>query len=117
MEHRYTERKPVDFSVVVSCPRVGLFRGLARDVSLGGMMVQSNCVVIPMHAPVMVSFQADPDDPLRCLQAQGMVIHQHGNAFGLMFGDLAPDCEAALRALLISLKAGYKPDPDIALHG
>ena len=115
MEHRYTERKPADFGVVVSCPRVGLFRGMVRDVSLGGMMVQSNCVVIPMHAPVTVSFQPDPDDPLSCLQAQGMVIHQHGSTFGLMFDDLTTDCENAMRALLINLKAGYKSD--IALHG
>ena len=111
MEHRYTERKPVDFSVVVSCPRVGLFRGLARDVSLGGMMVQSNCVMIPLHAPVMVSFQPDPDDPLRCLQAQGMVIHQHGNAFGVMFDDLTTDCDLALRTLMGARKA------HLALHG
>jgi len=110
MEHRYTERKPVDFSVVVTCPRVGLFRGLARDVSLGGMKVQSDCVLIPMHAPVMVSFQPDPDDARHCMQAKGMVIHQRGNAFGLMFDDLEPACAEALRTLMIGLKE------DLALH-
>jgi hypothetical protein len=100
MEHRYTKRKPTDLHVVVSCPRVGLFRGRVLNLSLGGMSVQSDCVVIPMHAPVMVSFQPDLDDPQWCLQVQGMVIHQDGNAFGLMFDELDAVAIQALRVLL-----------------
>ncbi len=103
MEHRYTERKPVDLHVVISCPRVGLFRGRASDVSLGGMRVQSDCVVIPMHAPVVVSIAPHPDEPHHCVQAQGMVIHQNGTAFGLMFDDLDADCQATLRELLAGM--------------
>lgn len=102
MEHRHTERKPVDLGVVISCPRVGLFRGRALNISLGGMRVQSDCVVIPLYAPVVVTLQPDPDDLQRCLEAQGMVIHQHGNAFGLMFDDLEPGCARDLRALLLA---------------
>lgn len=107
MEHRYTERKPVDFSVVVSCPRVGLFRGLARDVSLGGMRVQSDCVLMPLHAPVIVSFQPDPESPHKCVQAQGMVVHQQGTVFGLMFDDLEPASIEALRGLILHLRPAY----------
>lgn len=107
MEHRYTERKPVQFSVMVACPRVGLFRGLARDLSLGGMRVHSDCVMMPLHAPVTVSFQPDPDNPLHCLQAQGMVVHQQGTAFGLMFDDLETESAEALRALIVNLRSAY----------
>lgn len=107
MEHRYTERKPVDFTVVVSCPRVGLFRGLARDLSLGGMCVHSECVMMPLHAPVIVYFQPDPEVPSRCVQAQGMVVHQHGTAFGLMFDDLEPACVEGLRAIIVNAPAAY----------
>lgn len=107
MEHRYTERKPVECSVMVSCPRVGLFRGQVHDVSLGGMRVQSDCVMIPLHAPVMVSFQPDPEHPLKCFQAQGMVVHQQGTTFGLMFDDLEPACAEALRTMVLSLRTAY----------
>ena len=100
MEHRYTERKPLDLSVVISCPRVGLFRGQTLDLSLGGMQVRSDCVVMPLHAPVLVSFQPDPGNPRLCVQARGMVIHQHGNAFGLMFDELEPASVGAVRSLL-----------------
>jgi len=102
MEHRYTERKPIDLSVVISCPRVGLFRGQVRNLSLGGMYVQSDCVVMPVYAPVVVSLQPDPDEPLQSLQVPGMVIHQHGNAFGLMFDDLESDRVQLLRSLLVA---------------
>lgn len=105
MEHRYTERKSVNFGVVIACPRVGLFRGTARDVSLGGMRVQSDCVLIPMHAPVVVSILPDPDQPQHCVQAQGMVIHQAGTAFGLMFDDLQPECLSTLREMLADVDA------------
>lgn len=112
MEHRYTKRKPVDMHVVLSCPRVGLFRGRASDVSLGGMRVFSDCVVIPLHAPVVVSILPHPDRPQHCVQAQGMVIHQNGNAFGLMFDDLEPECVAILRELLSGMS-----DEAVAISG
>jgi hypothetical protein len=106
MEHRYTERKSLDLSVVISCPRVGLFRGQTLNLSLGGMHVRSDCVVMPLHAPVLVSFQPDPDNPRRCVQAHGMVIHQHGNAFGLMFDELDSTSTAALRTLMQGATTG-----------
>jgi len=100
MEHRYTERKLLRLGVVVTCPHLGLIRGRSRDVGLGGMFVQTDCVVMPLNAPVNVSFQPDAQRPLVCFEAQGMVIHQHAGGFGLMFDELQPACRDALRALL-----------------
>jgi hypothetical protein len=107
MEHRYTERKPMNLSVVVACPRVGLFRGTIRNLSLGGMYVESGCVVMPLHAPVVVSFQADPDKPVQAIEAQGMVVHQRGNAFGLMFDELDPGISQSLRELMVCLSEPF----------
>jgi hypothetical protein len=103
MEHRYTERKPLDISAVINCPRVGLFRGKIRDLSLGGMHVESDCVVMPLHAPVTVSFQPDPDNPTVAVEAKGLVVHQRGKAFGLMFDDSDQRLADNLRDLLLSL--------------
>jgi hypothetical protein len=103
MEHRYTQRKPLNISAVIACPRVGLFRGRIRDLSLGGMHVQSDCVVMPIHAPVTVSFQTDPDDPATSIEANGMVVHQRGNTFGLMFDEHDATLGDALRGLLFGL--------------
>lgn len=103
MEHRYSQRKLLDISAVIACPRVGLFRGRIRDLSLGGMHVESDCVVMPIHAPVTVSFQLDPENPSSSIEAKGMVIHQRGNAFGLMFDDHDSALCEALRNLLVGL--------------
>ncbi len=100
MEHRYTERKPVTINVLVSCPRVGLVRGTTVDVSAGGMFVATECVDMPLNAPVTVSFQPDDERPLVCFQAKGMVIHRKEFGFGLMFDDLESACKRALRELL-----------------
>jgi len=100
MEHRYTERKPLRVPVVVSCPRLGLVRGCSTDLGLGGMFVQTDCVVMPLNAPVSVSFQPQADNPLVCFEARGMVVHQHANGFGLMFDELPAACRDALRGLM-----------------
>lgn len=105
MEHRFTERKPADLNVVISCPRVGMFRGRIRNLSLGGMYVESGCVVMPIHAPVQVSIQPDPERPIHSLDIPGMVVQQRGNAFGLIFGELDLVTKLALRDLLDSLSA------------
>jgi hypothetical protein len=100
MEHRYAERKPLVMNVVVSCPRIGLVRGVAENVGMGGMFIATDCVVMPMHAPVSVAFQPSPNDNLICVQARGMVVHQNTRGFGLMFDELEPACREALRRLL-----------------
>lgn len=100
MEHRYTNRKPLEIGVLVSCPRVGVIRGQTIDVSAGGMFVGSECVTVPRNSPVTVSFQPDQDQPLVCFRARAMVIHQDEHGFGLMFDELGAECRHALSELL-----------------
>jgi hypothetical protein len=107
MERRGTDRKSLDISVVVTCPRVGLFRGRTRNISPVGMYVESPCVVMPIHAPVQVSIQSDPDDASRSLVVSGMVVHQRGNTFGLMFDDLDPAIIKALRNLMTNAEVPF----------
>ncbi|MEJ2576141.1 MAG: hypothetical protein P8106_05510, partial [Gammaproteobacteria bacterium] len=42
----------------------------------------------------------DPAENLVCLQAGGMVVHQNAMGFGLLFDELEPACQKALRQLL-----------------
>lgn len=100
MEHRYTERKPVAINVLVSCPRMGLVRGQTIDVSVGGMFIATDCVDMPLNAPVTVSFQPNEKLPLVCFQAKGMLVHHKDHGIGIMFDELEPSCKRALRELL-----------------
>lgn len=103
MEHRYTGRESVEVSVVISCPRIGLIRGTATNVGLGGMFVALDSVVMPLNAPVTLSFQPSADDSVVCLHVPGMVVHQHAGGVGVMFGELEPSCKTAIRGLLGAL--------------
>lgn len=110
MEHRYTERKPMALDVVVSCSSVGLVRGRALNIGSGGMFVETRCVLMPIHSPVTVCFQPDPEQPMVNHQAEGMVVHQKGNGFGIMFGELKPETRSAIRFLMAdSQGAGTYP--------
>lgn len=100
MEHRYTERKPMVLDVVVICPRLGLVRGKTVNVGMGGMFVETGCVLMPLHSPVTVSFQPDPKQPERNHEAKGMVVHQKGQGFGLMFNDLIPETRSVIDVLM-----------------
>ena len=100
MEHRSTERKPVRMAVMLSCPRIGLVRGHASNIGMGGMFIETPCAVMPKYAPITVSFQPSADDGLVCFQVRGMVVRQGAEGFGLMFDDLQPACRASLHKLI-----------------
>ena len=114
MEHRYTNRKPLEIDVLVSCPRVGVIKGHTIDVSAGGMFVGSECVTVPRNAPVTVSFQPDEDRPLVCFTARAMIIHQDEHGFGLMFDDLESECRHALLDLLTAADENRRSDFAVA---
>jgi hypothetical protein len=67
---------------------------------MGGMFIALDSVVMPLNAPVTVSFQPSADDSLVCLHVPGMVVHQHADGVGLMFDELEPSCKTAIRRLL-----------------
>jgi hypothetical protein len=112
MEHRHAERKPAHVAVVVGCPRIGLVRGTAVNLSAGGMFIETPCVVMPMNSPVTVSFQLGPADRGVCFQLQGMVVHEAGKGFGVMFEELAPACRLTLRRLMELPDAVDQPAPE-----
>lgn len=106
MEHRWSSRKPVSGSVVVECPRIGLVRAALRDISLGGMFVESSAVVFPLNAPVSVVFDL-PTGGRRegyCLPA--MVVRHTSNGAGIMF--LEPEAEV-VRAMRSTLYGEMMP--------
>ncbi len=100
MEHRWSARKQVPGSVVVECPRVGLVRAVLRDVSLGGMFIETNSAVLPLNAPVSVVFDLTAKNHRGGYCLQGMVVRHKSNGAGIMFLD--PEAEA-LRSMRESL--------------
>lgn len=91
MEHRWSARRPVTGNVIVECPRIGLVRAALRDVSLGGMCVETSAVVIPLNAPISVVFDLESDDQREGYCLQAMVVRHTTRGAGIMFLD--PDAQ------------------------
>jgi hypothetical protein len=109
MEHRWSTRKLLSRNVVVECPRVGLVRATMRDVSLGGMFVETGNTALPLHAPISVVFNLSPTkrDGDYCLPA--MIVRHTSKGSGIMFLD--PDAEA-LRSLRATLYGDSPAGPN-----
>lgn len=94
------ERVAIDLDVVVSCSRVGLFRGHAHDANMGGMYISSGTVSMPLEASLVVTFVCPDNTEQQCVNAKAVVIHQSMKGFGLSFEALDADCERALTTLI-----------------
>ena len=57
MEHRQARRKRTQMHAVVRYERLGLFSGRVRDISPGGMGIESGPIMIPRDARVEVHFR------------------------------------------------------------
>jgi len=100
MEHRWSARRPVIGNVIVECPRIGLVRAALRDISLGGMFVETSAVVLPLNAPVSVVFDLPADDGNEGFCLQAMIVRHASRGAGLMFLDPGSEVIRSMRDAL-----------------
>jgi hypothetical protein len=101
MEHRWSIRKQCEYGVAVNSPNSGTAIGRMRNIGLGGMLIETGALVLPMNAAVSVGFALIDDDELENpFRLQGMVVHRTANGFGVMFLETAADTINALRRAL-----------------
>lgn len=100
MEFRSNERKPLALHVVISYPGLGLVCGRTRDVSLGGMFVETGQVILPRNQQVGLCFHLSMSgDDLLCV-ADARVVHNGTYGVGLGFRQMEKRIYEALRELL-----------------
>jgi hypothetical protein len=100
MEHRWSARRPVIGNVIVECPRIGLVRAALRDISLGGMLVETSAVMLPLNAPVSVVFDLRGDDGNEGYCLQAMIVRHATRGAGIMFLDPGSDVIRSMRDTL-----------------
>lgn len=100
MEHRSSARIPIRQTVVVDCPHVGGAAVTLREINLGGMLVDSTMLFLPLYASVMVAFSLCNDERSRDFVLDAMVIRHTADGAALMFSDLDI---ATLRTLAAAL--------------
>lgn len=101
MEHRWSERKPIEMDVALYYAPVGTITGKTRDVSLEGMYVQTDGVDLPLHAELEVSFvtQNGGGTPQEH-HVPAYVVHGTGSGIGLMLRHVDYGDFYALRYML-----------------
>ena len=101
MEHRWSERKPIEMDVALYYAPIGTINGKTRDVSLEGMYVQTPGIDLPLHAELEVSFMTrNGNGAPQEHHLPAYVVHGNGSGVGLMLRHVDYGDFYALRYML-----------------
>lgn len=101
MEHRWSERKPIELEVALFYAPVGTVAGKTRDISLEGMYVHAEGVELPLHAELEVSFVTQNGaGTTHEHHLPAYVVHANGKGIGLMLRHVDYSDFYALRYML-----------------
>jgi hypothetical protein len=107
MEHRYATRRPFTCDVVLSYRALGFVQGRTRDLSLGGVFVETGCIQLPVNAVVEASFMLEHDSGrMGSRSTRAMVVHTKEGGSGLMFNELDQEFSHLLQDLFYSQASG-----------
>ena len=101
-ENRWSPRQAMELQVALHATTQGPFTGKTRNISIGGMFVETDMPRLFRDDEVLVTINDNHpsgDQPTLC-RIPGLVIWSDGNGIGLMFSRLDPGAIRALRKLL-----------------
>ena len=96
MELRRSARKPLRQQVGLEASRGTSLSARTRDLSLGGLFVESGALVLPPNTPVTVSFNIDCDGEEHTFHLNATVVRRAPGGMGLMFLQMEPGVIRAL---------------------
>lgn len=89
MEHRWSERRPIACQVWFTYPKSGRrVQGVAKNISLGGMFIETGPDSPPVDALIELSFSFDSGGDAVHSHVLGQVVHTTPQGAGIMFCDL-----------------------------
>jgi PilZ domain-containing protein len=92
MEHRRSSRKPLRERIGLDTSRSGAaLSAYTRDVSLGGMFVETRSLVLPPNTSVTVSFDLGNSGEVHTFHLNATVVRRAPEGLGLMFLQMEPD--------------------------
>ena len=98
MERRTSERQFTVNDVTVVYSNLGLVKAQSRDLSLGGMCLDTGSISLPVNAGVSVNFTIESHDgPIKC-EAHAIVVRSDFAECCLMFDGMNETTHGALKA-------------------
>ena len=102
MEHRWSMRKPITNSVMLKGTPFGVIQVSARDISLGGMYVDTGKKPLHLNATVDLAFMVSGDNERQVCVVPAVVVRTTDEGAGLMFQRFAPSTFRLLGSLLLN---------------
>jgi len=90
MEHRWGQRTPLTCEVLIGQRSHKLVRGRIRDVSIGGMFVETPKARLAVHSVVDIVFVEHWGRVIRIHRLPAVVVRASTTGVGVMFGQLNP---------------------------
>ncbi len=91
MDHRWSKRVPIRFSVVMGYGPLGLVMGKTRDISAVGMFVETHNVSLFNDETIELSFSYDYPLNRTVVRTLANVVHASESGVGLMLKDFRFD--------------------------
>ncbi|NIU03867.1 MAG: PilZ domain-containing protein [Gammaproteobacteria bacterium] len=85
MDDRRHSRRPAGFVVTIYDRRLGTIRGRARNVSAGGIFVETSGIAPPINTPVEIELTRATHASTRRERLECVVAHCADEGVGLMF--------------------------------
>lgn len=114
MEHRCSIRKPLGIRVLIYKHGLPVQSGLSRNLSLGGVFVETGTYCWRRNECLEVEFAAAGGCGFRL---PALVVHQRQGGVGLMFDALDADQRHRLRRLLFPAATTHRPAQPAAPGG
>ena len=100
MNSRSSVRRRLALRVVLGYPKLGMLSGSTRDLSRGGMFVETGRVTLPRNERVRVYLYLPGPEEERFCVADARVVHSRRDGVGLAFEQLDEVTRSALSELV-----------------
>jgi hypothetical protein len=102
-DHRWSSRVPLQIDVAIhNDSRMAPLHFESRDISLGGIFVETGSMVLPLNAFVVLSFTLTAGERIVDYRLPALVVRNTRDGAGLMFQEFDPNTVRSLREMLYS---------------
>ncbi|MCG6968467.1 MAG: PilZ domain-containing protein [Gammaproteobacteria bacterium] len=107
IEHRFQQRMPLNMDVVIFRNHIPIAVGKIRDISNGGMGIDSEIVNLKKFSLIEIEVGVNQSSNPAYHRLSGVVVHHHNNGFGILFSDLSATDMVVLQQLMLERYPGY----------
>jgi hypothetical protein len=114
MENRRSSRKPIRVRVMLNSPHLGSIWVDSRNLSLGGMFVETGEFKLPANSTVDISFRIKGSNEPDSFTFKAIVVRRIPGGAGLMFVQMETHTIRALSAVLSRYDPVYSQSQPMA---